>query len=103
MRFNDVQIIPRQREHHWMGRDSISNYGYGGGGGGMSPVIHNFLYDSAQKESFQSLRSRKLMILKLMILKLFVCVRDVGITYLKGYSHLHGGVTVNHALESTLT
>lgn len=98
MWFNDVQIIPRQREHHWMGRDSTSNYGYGGGGGGMSPVIHNFLYDFAQKESLQSSRSRKLM-----ILKLIVCVRGVGITYLKGYSLLHGGVTVNHALESTLT
>lgn len=73
---NDVQIIPRQREHHWMGRDSNPNYGYGGGG--MSPVIYNFLNDSAQKESLQSLRSRKLV-----ILKLIVCVRGVGITYLK--------------------
>lgn len=51
MEFNDVQIIPRQREQHWMGRDSIPNYGYGGGGGGMSPVIYYFLNDSAQKES----------------------------------------------------
>jgi copper chaperone CopZ len=30
-----MEIIPRQREHHWMGRDSNPNYGYGGGG--MSP------------------------------------------------------------------